>query len=52
LAHVLSNKTIQINKYIIEAHNIWSIYINSKSDLKGKIQLTLNRSMTISHDPI
>jgi hypothetical protein len=47
---MLSNKTIQINKYITEAHSKWSIYINSKRDLKGKIQLALNRSMTISHD--
>jgi hypothetical protein len=52
LAHILSNKIIQINKCIIEAHSIWSIYISSNRDLKEKIQLALNRSVTISHDHI
>jgi hypothetical protein len=45
-------QTIQINKYTTEAHNIWSVYINSNRDLNRKIQLALNRSVTISHDPI
>jgi hypothetical protein len=39
LAHVSSNKAIQINKCITEAQIKWSIYISSKRDLKGKIQL-------------
>jgi hypothetical protein len=35
LANVLSNKTIQINKCIIDIQNKWFIYISLKSDLKG-----------------
>jgi hypothetical protein len=45
-------KQSKINKYRTEAHSIWSIYIRSKIDLKVKIQFDLNRSVTISHDPI
>jgi hypothetical protein len=44
-------KQSKINKYITESHSIWLIYIRSKRDLKEKIQLPLNRSVTISHDP-
>jgi hypothetical protein len=42
-------KQSNINKYITDAHSIWSIYISSKRDLKEKIQLASNRSLTISH---
>jgi hypothetical protein len=45
-------KQSKINKYITEADSIWSIFISSKRDLKGNIQLALNRFVIISHDPI
>jgi hypothetical protein len=45
-------KQSNINKYITEAHSIWLTYISPKRDLKEKIQLAINRYVTISHDHI
>jgi hypothetical protein len=51
LTHVLSNKTIQINKCITDAQIKWSIYINLKRP-KVKNKISFNRSVRISHDTI
>jgi hypothetical protein len=52
LAHVLSNKTIPINKCIIEGQNKLSTYINLKRDIKRKIESASNRHVAMSHDTI